>query len=75
MTQASLGKNITALENQPSLFLGLLQIVIYLAFCLDAAQGRMNRAPNETLTHSWRFARDSLQTMSPTEVPKACYEL
>ena len=27
-----------------------------LSFCLDMAQGRMNRAPNETRTHSLRFA-------------------
>ena len=30
--------------------------VIYEALCFDAAQGRMNRAPNETRTHSCRFA-------------------
>ena len=27
-----------------------------LSFCLDEAQGRMNGAPNENQTHSWRFA-------------------
>ena len=27
-----------------------------LAFCSDVAQGRMKGAPNETRTHSWRFA-------------------
>ena len=31
-------------------------IVIYKAFCLDVAQGRMNGAPNGTRTHSCRFA-------------------
>ena len=31
-------------------------IVIYKAFCFDVAQGRMNGAPNETRTHSCRFA-------------------
>ena len=30
--------------------------VIYKAFCFDVAQGRMNGAPNETRTHSCRFA-------------------
>ena len=30
--------------------------VIYEALCFDAAQGRMNGAPNETRTHSCRFA-------------------
>ena len=30
--------------------------VIYEALCFDAAQGRMNGAPNETQTHSCRFA-------------------
>ena len=32
-------------------------IVIYEALCFDVAQGRMNGAPNETRTHSCRFAR------------------
>ena len=31
-------------------------IVIYEALCFDVAQGRMNGAPNETRTHSCRFA-------------------
>ena len=31
-------------------------VEIYLAICLDVAQGRMNEAPNETRTHSWSFA-------------------
>ena len=30
--------------------------VIYEALCFDAAQGRMNGTPNETRTHSCRFA-------------------
>ena len=34
-------------------------IVIYKALCFDVAQGRMNGAPNETRTHSCRFARQS----------------
>ena len=34
------------------------QIVIYKALCFDVAQGRINGAPNETRTHSFRF--DSL---------------
>ena len=35
---------------------GLSINVIYEALCFDAAQGRMNGAPNETRTHSCRFA-------------------
>ena len=31
-------------------------IVIYEALCFDVALGRMNGAPNETRTHSCRFA-------------------
>ena len=31
-------------------------IIIYKALCFDVAQGRMNGAPNETRTHSCRFA-------------------
>ena len=31
-------------------------IVIYEALCFDVAQGRLNEAPNETRTHSCRFA-------------------
>ena len=31
-------------------------IVIYEALCFVVAQGRMNGAPNETRTHSCRFA-------------------
>ena len=31
-------------------------MVIYKALCFDVAQGRMNGAPNETRTHSCRFA-------------------
>ena len=31
-------------------------IVIYKALCFDVAQGQMNGAPNETRTHSCRFA-------------------
>ena len=33
-----------------------IDIVIYKALCFDVAQGRMNGAPNETRTHSCRFA-------------------
>ena len=33
-----------------------IHIVIYKALCFDVAQGRMNGAPNETRTHSCRFA-------------------
>ena len=31
-------------------------LVIYLAFCLEVAQGRMNGAPNEIRTRLWRLA-------------------
>ena len=31
-------------------------LVIYKALCFDVAQGQMNGAPNETRTHSCRFA-------------------
>ena len=31
-------------------------MVIYKALCFDVAQGRMKGAPNETRTHSSRFA-------------------
>ena len=33
-----------------------LYILIYKALCFDVAKGRMNGAPNETRTHSCRFA-------------------
>ena len=33
-----------------------IYMVIYKALCFDVAQGRMNGAPNETQTHSCRFA-------------------
>ena len=33
-----------------------INIVIYKALCFDVAQGRMNGGPNETRTHSCRFA-------------------
>ena len=32
------------------------RVVIYEALCFDVAQSQMNGAPNETRTHSWRFA-------------------
>ena len=37
-------------------FHGIKYIVIYEALCFNVAQGRMNGAPNETRTHSCRFA-------------------
>ena len=42
-------------------------IVIYKAFCLDVAQGRMNGAPNETRTHTYRFAS---QACKPLHYPR-----
>ena len=38
------------------LFMYLDRRVIYKALCFDVAQDRMNGAPNETRTHSCRFA-------------------
>ena len=32
------------------------RVIIYEALCFDVAQGRLNGAPNETRTHSCRFA-------------------
>ena len=32
------------------------RVVIYKAFYLDVARGRMKWAPNEKWTHKWRFA-------------------
>ena len=37
-------------------YISPFRIVIYKALCFDVAQGRMNGAPNETRTHSGRFA-------------------
>ena len=34
----------------------MANVVIYWAFCLDVAQGLMKGVPNETRTHSCRFA-------------------
>ena len=39
------------------------------AFCLDVAQGRKNRAPNETRIHSWRSASQDCQPITPSEAP------
>ena len=33
-----------------------MNVVIYLALCLDVAQGWMNGAPNEARTHFCKFA-------------------
>ena len=38
------------------IYIYIYMIVIYLAFCLDIAQGRMNGALNETRTYSWGLA-------------------
>ena len=37
-------------------FQGVQVSVIYEAFCLNVAQGRMNGTPNETRTHLCGFA-------------------
>ena len=34
----------------------LLHVLIYKALCFDVGQGHMNGVPNETHTHSCRFA-------------------
>ena len=41
--------------------------VIYEALCFDVAQGRLNGAPNETRTHSCRFAS---QACEPLHYPR-----
>ena len=48
------GRKPIELEND--YFRTIMGVVIYKAFCLDVAQGHTNGAPNETRTHSWRFA-------------------
>ena len=47
---------ITLRKVWKQLFFFQLRVVIHKAFCLDVAQGLMNRAPYETQTHLWRFA-------------------
>ena len=34
----------------------LIFLFLFIFFSSDVARNRMNRAPNETRTHSWRFA-------------------
>ena len=41
----------------------LLFIIIYEALCFDVAQRRMNGAPNETRTHSWRFTSQACEPL------------
>ena len=43
-------------------------VVIYEALCFDVAQGRMNGAPNETRTHSCRFASLACSVYSITPI-------
>ena len=45
-------------------------IVIYEALCFDVAQGWLNGAPNETRTHSCRFAS---QARKPLHYPRCPY--
>ena len=45
----------------------LPKVVIYEALCFDVGQARMNGAPHKTRTHSYRFARASLLTITPLE--------
>ena len=51
-----------------------LRIIIYEAFCLDVAQGRMNGAPNETRTHSLQVCSSSLLTITLPETPRLSLE-
>ena len=44
-------------------------VVINEGLYFDLAQGQMNGAPNETRTHSCRFASLDLLTITPPEVP------
>ncbi len=44
-------------EKEQETLIQTISIVIYKALCFDVAQGRMNGAPNETQTHSCRFAQ------------------
>ena len=43
-------------KNLHYLSFNLLKMEIYKVFCLDVAQSHMKGAPNETRTHSCRFA-------------------
>ena len=43
--------NVTLISLVVTSFKNLVVVVIYKAFCLDVAQGRMNGTPNETRTH------------------------
>ena len=38
-------------------------VIIYKTSCLDVAQSRMNRTPNETRTHSLRFASSACEPL------------
>ena len=50
-------------------------IVIYEALSFDVAQGRMNGAPNETRTHSCRFARQACTQRCPkAQIYKTAFE-
>ena len=49
-------------------------VIIYQAFCLDAAQGRMNGAPSKTRTHLWRFANLACLLLHYSRRPIVIYE-
>ena len=48
--------NLGISRNTNTLINDMIKLLIYKALCFDVAQGRMNGAPNETRTHSCRFA-------------------
>ena len=47
----------------------LLCTEIYEALCFDVAQGRLNGAPNETRTHSCRFASQACEPLHNPRFP------
>ena len=44
-------------------------IVIYKVLCFNVAQGQINGAPNETRTHSCRFARPACKPLHHQRCP------
>ena len=50
--------NFSSIYHIVLLFIGFLysNLLSFFFFCLDVAQGHMKGAPNETRTHSCRFA-------------------
>ena len=52
----SLNNIFSASTSFYTLLFTYVSVVVYLAFCLDVVQGRINGSPNENRTQSWRFA-------------------